>query len=361
MTSSVWPRDIVGKPIPFDRNAPNHLRCFLMCPFTPEDRFDDLFALVQQVCAQVEKGIACTVECIRADNITSAGVIHSEIWTHIAQSDVVVADVSGLNANVMIELGVAAAVKSKHQVIIIKDEDAPEPFQFDIIPARHILYKRTARRFQKLATDLQSSLVMSLSAAPFEHQGQPITSLPLDADFSSGADVHWLASPDTAHRRIIRDVLEYGSFFVFRNSWLAVGDLLLSHVEIDAEIRFSDVTRATQGGWIGISLRNQSYFANYGHLFYLRTDGKVMRTEPKDDAGNYDDIEVGTLPNFLLDTTTFHRFKAKLTDAEFVFDIDGVSQTLQVPTLPFVYASGRVLLQTHRVRAGLRKLSVKRP
>ena len=166
MQTSIWPYDVVGKPIPHDRDALNHLRCFLICPFTPKDRFDDLYSLVTRACDDVAKRISCRVECVRADKITSAGVIHSEIWTQIAQADVVVADVSGLNANVMVELGVSSAIKSKAQVIIIKDDDGTEPFQFDIGPARHILYKRTAVGFHKLYGDLVHSLAMAVSAAP---------------------------------------------------------------------------------------------------------------------------------------------------------------------------------------------------
>ena len=95
MQTSIWPCDVVGKPIPPDRDALNHLRCFLICPFTPRDRFDDLYALVERVCSEVGNDISCRVECVRADKITSAGIIHSEIWTQIAQADIVVADVSG--------------------------------------------------------------------------------------------------------------------------------------------------------------------------------------------------------------------------------------------------------------------------
>ena len=107
MQTSVWPLDVITRPVPPDRDSLNHLRCFLICPFSPKDRFDDLYTLLNNACSNVGERISCTVECIRADKITSAGVIHSEIWAHIAQADVIVADVSGLNGNVMLELGVA--------------------------------------------------------------------------------------------------------------------------------------------------------------------------------------------------------------------------------------------------------------
>ncbi len=150
--TSVWPLDVITRPVPPDRDSLNHLRCFLICPFSPKDRFDDLYTLLNNACSNVGERISCTVECIRADKITSAGVIHSEIWAHIAQADVIVADVSGLNGNVMLELGVVAAVKQKEHVIIIKEENPDERFLFDIGPARHIVYNRTSSGFQRGST-----------------------------------------------------------------------------------------------------------------------------------------------------------------------------------------------------------------
>jgi hypothetical protein len=355
MQTAVWPFDVVNRPIPTDRDSPNHLRCFLICPFTPKDRFDDLYTLLCNVCLDVSKALSCKVECVRADKITSAGVIHSEIWTQISQADVIVADVSGLNANVMLELGVAATIKQKSQVIIIKDADCQELFLFDIGPARHILYKRTAAGFQRLYADLHFSLQMALSGAPLVHTGVISPELPLTADFANQADVSWLISPSTAHRRVLTDSLEYGSFYVFRNSWLSVSNLSISTFDLTAEIRFSECH--DQSGWIGISLRNQSYFANYGHLFYLTTDGKVMRTEPQDDNGEFVESQIGLLPNFVLDATP-HKFHARLTDTEFFFEVDGVGEKIAVANMPYVYAGGRILLQTYRVRAGLRSISI---
>jgi len=308
MQTSVWPLDVITRPVLPDRDSLNHLRCFLICPFSPKDRFDDLYTLLNNACSDVGERITCTVECIRADKITSAGVIHSEIWAHIAQADVIVADVSGLNGNVMLELGVAAAVKQKEHVIIIKEENPDEP-------------------------------------------GESAPSLPLTADFSAQSDVSWLVSPTTAHRRVLSDCLKYGSFYVFRNSWVSVADISLSSFELTADIRFSE--HRGKHGWIGISVMNQSFFANYGHLFYLTTEGKVMRTVPQDDRGKYENKEIGVLPNFALEGGTPHKFHAKLTHTEFLFEVDGIGETVTVADMPHVFAAGRILFQTHRVRAGL--------
>ena len=356
MQTSVWPLDVITRPVPPDRDSLNHLRCFLICPFSPKDRFDDLYTLLNNACSDVGERITCTVECIRADKITSAGVIHSEIWAHIAQADVIVADVSGLNGNVMLELGVAAAVKQKEHVIIIKEENPDERFLFDIGPARHIVYNRTSSGFQRLYSELTYSMIMALSGAPTRHPGESAPSLPLTADFSAQSDVSWLVSPTTAHRRVLSDCLEYGSFYVFRNSWVSVADISLYTFELSADIRFNE--HRGERGWIGISVMNQSFFANYGHLFYLTTEGKVMRTEPQDDRGKYEDKEIGVLPNFALEGGAPHKFHAKLTHTEFLFEVDGIGETVTVADMPHVFAAGRILFQTHRVRAGLLNVSI---
>ena len=352
MQTSVWPLDVITRPVPPDQDSLNHLRCFLICPFSPKDRFDDLYTLLNNICSDVGKNFSCTVECICADKITSAGIIHSEIWAHIAQADVIVADVSVLNGNVMFELGVAAAVKQKEHVIIIKEKNPDEPFLFDIGPARHIPYNRTLVGSQRLYSDLKRSLIMALSGAPMRYPGKSVPSLPLHADFSTHSDFPWLVSPTTAHRRVLRDCLEYGSFYVFSNSWVSVADISLSTFELTADIRFTK--HRGEHGWIGISVRNQSFFANYGHLFYLTTEGKVMITKPQDDIDSNPEEEViGVLPNFELESGTPYKFHAKLTDTEFLFEVDGVGKTITVADMPYVFAAGRILFQTYQVRAGL--------
>jgi hypothetical protein len=101
--TSVWPFDILNGPQPPERDNPNQLRCFLICPFSPKEVYDDLYLLAQESCNEVGKGLVCEVKCVTADKIESSGVIHSEIWHEIQTADVVVADVSGLNGNVMID------------------------------------------------------------------------------------------------------------------------------------------------------------------------------------------------------------------------------------------------------------------
>ena len=76
--TSIWPYDVFKDLIPSDRENPNHLCCFLICPFTPKELADDIFTIAQNACDLVGKQLGCQVECRRADKIVSSGIIHSE-------------------------------------------------------------------------------------------------------------------------------------------------------------------------------------------------------------------------------------------------------------------------------------------
>jgi hypothetical protein len=75
------------------------------------------------------------VRCLRADEIERSGRITEQIYEAIANADALVADIGGLDPNVMYELGYAHALKK--EVIILNDVDeAP----FDIKDFRWIRY-----------------------------------------------------------------------------------------------------------------------------------------------------------------------------------------------------------------------------
>jgi hypothetical protein len=95
----------------------------------------------------------------------SAGVIHPEIWQDIRTADLVIADITGRNGNVMLELGVASAWLDKERVIIIREDDPGEGWLFDINPARQIAYTRSPSGFASLMSRL-AMLIQDLLPAP---------------------------------------------------------------------------------------------------------------------------------------------------------------------------------------------------
>ena len=354
--TAIWPHDILRDPPTADREGPSHLCCFLICPFSPADVFDDLYSLIQQVCDLLGQQLACRVECVRADRIASSGVIQAEIWHQIQSADAVIADVTGLNPNVLIELGVASACRRKEHVVIIKEDNPNERFVFDIGPARHIVYKRTSQGYQRLFTDLHAAPLMPLTTAPFEIEATSPLTLPFSVNLSDSRRVDWLTGPVSTHRRLLPDSLEFGSLFVFRNSWISIGSQDLSKFGLAARMRFSQLRDLE--AWVGISVRSHHFFANFGHLIYLTSTGKVVRTVPEDDLGKYHDEVIGELPHFDVSSPVYHDFHIEVDDEMMNMAVDGVGGTFKLSEMPFVYASGRILFQTCNCRGAINSIKI---
>jgi hypothetical protein len=102
--------------------------CFFIMPFTPES-----FFIYQYLKEHIESNFK--IKCERADQLGGCGVALDKIRKFIQKSDVIIADCSGGNSNVMFELGIA--VNEGIDIIFInKDESKDIPFDirhFDFI------------------------------------------------------------------------------------------------------------------------------------------------------------------------------------------------------------------------------------
>jgi hypothetical protein len=179
MSISVWPYDTFQEPEPpIDDKTIRPIICFVISPFKPKERWDDMFNLLQSVALEVGKSINVVIKCFRADHIVSSGMIHSEIWKALRIADFIICDVSGENGNVMLELGVSAAWRKKEHIIILRDKNDEKPFLFDINPARHLEYEISFSGLKKLVDDLIKVVIDVLASIPFQTQyrhKQPIT------------------------------------------------------------------------------------------------------------------------------------------------------------------------------------------
>jgi hypothetical protein len=357
MTHSIWPRDIAVE-VQQQLKPVGELTCFVISPFQPKPRFDDLYDLVNGICQEIKNVLQLeSFSCTRSDTITSAGVIHPEIWQQIKQADIIVADVSGQNGNVMLELGVAAAWRHKEQVIILREENAEEKHLFDINPARHIEYMRTASGFEVLKKKLSQTMFDAVAAAPFEDATTSSVQLPILASLDNGQDCPDLLVPSPAHRRMLKDCLEFGSLYSFPRSWLAVGNLRIRNVFFGAELRFTNRREAPDKCWMGISLRSQSFWANMGHLVLLRSDGSVARTAREEDPGTHHDVELGKLAGY--DPESFVQFVLAIGDEAWNITVGNIKTSVPVAEMPFVFSSGRMLIQTYMCRVGVRNLQIR--
>ncbi|MGI8955649.1 MAG: tetratricopeptide repeat-containing protein [Chthoniobacterales bacterium] len=91
---------------------------------------------------------AAGVECIRADEITHAGVIDVPMYERILSADLVVADISTGNRNAIYELGVRHALRPQTTIIIGEDSNKTIPFDLN-----HVVI----RKYHHLGEDIGST------------------------------------------------------------------------------------------------------------------------------------------------------------------------------------------------------------
>ena len=83
--------------------------------------------------------------CRRADDVKSNRAIIQDIWKSLCEARLVIAVLSGLNPNVMYELGVAHTLGKETILIYQRGEDIK--FPFDLAHIRRIEY-RTRRQVE---------------------------------------------------------------------------------------------------------------------------------------------------------------------------------------------------------------------
>lgn len=84
------------------------------------------------------------IKCLRANGIKRSGIIDEAMYEWIYKADIVVADISTLNANALYELGVRHALRP-HSTIVISEDKLKYPFDVD-----HI----TITKYEHLGTDI---------------------------------------------------------------------------------------------------------------------------------------------------------------------------------------------------------------
>ena len=123
---------------------------FVLMPFNTELNYiyNDIIKT-----AVVDEGLVCR----RADDIKSNKVIMFDIWKSICEARIVIADLTGLNPNVMYELGISHTV-GKETIIIYQQNEEEIKFPFDIAHIRIIQYKNDAVGGSNLRKDLSATL-----------------------------------------------------------------------------------------------------------------------------------------------------------------------------------------------------------
>ncbi len=125
----------------FNKVNPTRLRneCFYLCPFA--EPFDTIY---RDHVVPTIKNVGLRVR--RADDVYGTQPIIEDIWEGICSSEIVLADVTGRNPNVMYEIGMAHTVGKPVIILTQTMDDVP----FDLKHYRCIVYSYTPRGIKEL-------------------------------------------------------------------------------------------------------------------------------------------------------------------------------------------------------------------
>lgn len=129
------------------KHSPKNGVCFVLMPFE------------EGMTAVYEHGIKPLVEslgltCRRADEIYSAQGILGDVWEAIQTAEIVIADLTGKNPNVMYELGLSHAVWKKVILLSQNKDDVP----FDLKAWRVLWYDFTFAGSARLKDELKRAI-----------------------------------------------------------------------------------------------------------------------------------------------------------------------------------------------------------
>jgi hypothetical protein len=122
-------------------------RCFHVMPFN-EKWSDTVMGLVRKTCEQED------IEYIRGDEMTDPNIIRS-IWTEICKATHILVDITDLNPNVTLELGIAHCI-GKNVMIICQKQAVDDLFPM-IQKIRYTTYK-LSKKEKKLKSSLTQFL-----------------------------------------------------------------------------------------------------------------------------------------------------------------------------------------------------------
>jgi len=136
---------------------PQARHCFYVGPF--REPFDTIYA--SRVKPTVA-GLGCSI--IRADEIFGTGVIIDDVRDGIAAAELVIADLTGKNPNVMYEIGMAHTMGRP----VLMLSQYPDDIPFDLRHRRAIIYDHTphglAAMTEALAQTLASLFAIDLAS-----------------------------------------------------------------------------------------------------------------------------------------------------------------------------------------------------
>lgn len=123
--------------------------CFVLMPFTDERALQNVYR--DHVCKVLD---ACGLKAERSDDMFDNQQIIEDVWRSICAAKLVIAELTGRNANVFYELGVAHAI-GRQSIMITQD---PRDVPFDLRHLRFIAYEYTPPGMSKFERELAATV-----------------------------------------------------------------------------------------------------------------------------------------------------------------------------------------------------------
>lgn len=131
----------------------NEKSVFVLMPFG--DPFDTIYR--NHIKPLVET--VCELKCRRADDIYSTQAIMEDIWRYTNEARFLISDITGRNANVFYETGVAHTIGKDVILITQSIDDVP----FDLKHLRHIVYQYTPEGIDDFKLNLRNTIINTLN------------------------------------------------------------------------------------------------------------------------------------------------------------------------------------------------------
>lgn len=128
-------------------------KCFIVMPFGVE-----ALEVVYEDFVRPVIEDKCDLDCELGDDVFGSSVIMDDIRNSIESADIVIADLTGKNANVFYEVGICHTVDKPVLLMAQSIEDVP----FDLRHRRVLLYEYSPRGCKKLERALQENLLAML-------------------------------------------------------------------------------------------------------------------------------------------------------------------------------------------------------
>jgi hypothetical protein len=131
-------------------NFKHETTAFVVMPFGPED----LQIVYDDYIKPTIEG-HCSLKCVRGDDMFGSDVIMNDILHAIANAEIVIADLTGQNANVFYEIGIAHATKRPVLLMAQSLDDVP----FDLRHRRVLIYDYSPHGCKRLEQRLKDHVL----------------------------------------------------------------------------------------------------------------------------------------------------------------------------------------------------------